>query len=147
MSEAQAPAGFEPHFRRSPLTDPWEPLYSRRSGEAVIIGIRAGEAHTNSRGFVHGGLVAALLDNAMGLSCASALGEDASLVTVSLTVNFTGTARIGQWLTFETIEWRVGGTLAFTQAHMLADGVPCAQASAVFRRVAKSPAGEVSRAA
>ena len=22
--------GFEPHFRKSPLTDPWEPLYSQR---------------------------------------------------------------------------------------------------------------------
>ena len=23
------PEGFAPHFRKSPLTDPWEPLYSR----------------------------------------------------------------------------------------------------------------------
>lgn len=24
----QTPEGFEPHFRKSGLTDPWEPLYS-----------------------------------------------------------------------------------------------------------------------
>jgi hypothetical protein len=23
------PEGFEPHFRKSPFTDPWEPLYPR----------------------------------------------------------------------------------------------------------------------
>jgi len=28
-----APDGFVPHFRKSPVTDPWEPLYSR---EALI---------------------------------------------------------------------------------------------------------------
>ena len=62
-----APAGFERHDRKSPMTAPWEPLYRRISGGAVILGLRAGPAHTNSRGFVHGGLISALADNAMGL--------------------------------------------------------------------------------
>ena len=34
------PAGFEPHFRKSPFTDPWEPLYSKRTERAVIMGLR-----------------------------------------------------------------------------------------------------------
>src|SRR5215469_14526814 len=63
------PLGFEPHDRKSPLTDPWEPLYSRKTARAVVLGLRAGPQHTNSRGFVHGGLIGALADNAMGLSC------------------------------------------------------------------------------
>ncbi|HME08975.1 MAG TPA: hypothetical protein VKG25_18090 [Bryobacteraceae bacterium] len=50
---ASIPEGFEPHFRKSPLTDPWEPLYSKREPEAVLLGFVAGEQHTNSRGFVH----------------------------------------------------------------------------------------------
>jgi hypothetical protein len=29
------PDGFEPHFRKSPLTDPWEPLYSKRTERAA----------------------------------------------------------------------------------------------------------------
>ncbi|MEA2966409.1 MAG: hypothetical protein QOI46_6507, partial [Alphaproteobacteria bacterium] len=69
------PEGFAPHWRKSGLTDPWEPLYSRRTGEAVYIGLRAGPAHSNSRGFVHGGLISALADNAMGLSCGVTLGH------------------------------------------------------------------------
>lgn len=52
--------GFAPHFRKSPLTAPWEPLYSRRTAQAVQIGLHIREAHCNSRGFVHGGLISAL---------------------------------------------------------------------------------------
>ena len=69
------PPGFAPHDRKSPLTDPWEPLFARRTDRAVVLGLRAGPAHTNSRGFVHGGLIGALADNAMGLSCARASGH------------------------------------------------------------------------
>ena len=66
------PAGYQPHFRKSPFTDPWEPLYSRRTEKAVIVGLRLAKPHTNSRGNVHGGLLAALADN--GWSDALALG-------------------------------------------------------------------------
>ncbi len=133
-----APAGFERHFRQSPLTEPWEPLWSRISGDTVILGLRAGPAHTNSRGFVHGGLISALADNAMGLSCARRLGDAASLVTVSLSVDFLGSALTGQWLEFDTVFVRPGSTLSFAQAFVTADGQPCARTNAVFRVVRKA---------
>ncbi|WP_371876851.1 PaaI family thioesterase [Phenylobacterium sp. LH3H17] len=132
------PPGFARHFRQSPLTDPWEPLYSRKTEDAVILGLVAEAAHTNSRGFVHGGLISALADNAMGLSCARCLGDGASLVTVNLTLDFLGTARTGQWLEFATIFVKAGGTLSFAQAFVTADGEPCARANAVFRVVKRA---------
>ena len=135
---APVPAGFDRHYRQSPVTDPWEPLYSRRTEDAVVIGLRAQAAHTNSRGFVHGGLISALADNAMGLSCSQRLGGEASLVTVNLTVDFLGSAQIGQWLEFETAFIKPGGTLSFAQAFVTADGEPCARANAVFRVVKKA---------
>jgi uncharacterized protein (TIGR00369 family) len=131
------PDGFTRHDRKSPLTDPWEPLYKRLSGDTVVLGLRAGAAHTNSRGFVHGGLISALADNAMGLSCARRLGEGSSLVTVNLTVDFLGSAFTGQWLEFDTVFVKPGGTLCFTQAFVTADGQPCARANGVFRVVRK----------
>jgi len=131
------PDGFTRHDRKSPLTDPWEPLYRRLSGDTVVLGLRAGAAHTNSRGFVHGGLISALADNAMGLSCARRLGEGSSLVTVNLTVDFLGSAFTGQWLEFDTVFVKPGGTLCFTQAFVTADGQPCARANGVFRVVRK----------
>jgi uncharacterized protein (TIGR00369 family) len=129
--------GFAPHTRKSPLTDPWEPLYARTTGDRVILGLRAAEAHTNSRGFVHGGLITALADNAMGLSCARTLGDASSLVTVNLTLDFLGAAYLGQWLEFDTLFVKPGRTLSFAQAFVTADGQPCARANAVFRVVAQ----------
>ena len=47
------PAGFEPHFRKSPFTDPWEPLYSKAENGAILLALRirqpiatAGASHT-----------------------------------------------------------------------------------------------------
>ena len=65
MSMSDPPAGFRPHDRSSPLTEPWEPLFSRKADNAVILGLRAGKAHTNSRGFVHGGLIGAFVFRVM----------------------------------------------------------------------------------
>lgn len=131
------PTGFEPHYRKSPLTDPWEPLYSRKTDGAVVLGLEVTQAHTNSRGFVHGGLISALADNAMGLSCGHRLGDGARLVTVNLTLDFLASAQVGQWLEFDTIFVKPGGSLCFAQAFVTADGEPCARANAVFKVVRK----------
>jgi uncharacterized protein (TIGR00369 family) len=136
MTASDFPEGFERHFRQSPLTDPWEPLYSKQTDNAVIIGLRLARPHTNSRGLIHGGLIAALADNAMGLSCGVRLeGGGSRLVTVSLAIDFIGTAQIGQWLAVETDVIKTGGTLCFAQCFVTADGVAIARANATFRVV------------
>ena len=70
MTSTDIPEGFEPLSRKSPLTEPWEPLYAKKTDKAVIIGLRLARPHTNGRGLIHGGLITALADNAMGYSCA-----------------------------------------------------------------------------
>jgi uncharacterized protein (TIGR00369 family) len=137
MDDQQVPHGFLPHFRRSGLTDPWEPIFSRRTDEAVVLALRAGRAHVNSRGFVHGGLISALADNALGLSCAVRSGADAGLVTISLSVDFISTAKLGQWLEFDTQFSKVCSTLCFASGFVTADGAICARASATFRMLAR----------
>ena len=137
MNALDIPEGFEPHFRKSPLTDPWEPLYSRRTDKAVIIGLRLAKPHTNARGLIHGGLIAALADNAMGLSCGQQLGGTTSLVTIGLSVDFVGSATIGQWLTVESDVIRTGSTICFAQSLVKADDITIARANATFRVVPK----------
>ena len=132
------PAGFEPHLRRSPLTEPWEPIFSRRLPDRVIIGLYAREPHTNSRGMVHGGLIAALADNAMGLSCVVVLTAqerkpEGGLVTVSMATDFIGAAKLGQWVAFDTSYVRTGRTLCFAQAFITADGEVIGRADARFK--------------
>jgi uncharacterized protein (TIGR00369 family) len=131
------PEGFERHFRQSPLTDPWEPLYSKRTEKAVIIALRLAKPHTNGRGLIHGGLIAALSDNAMGHSCAQAMGGTSSLVTISLAVDFVGTAEVGQWLAVETEVIKTGSTICFAQSLVKADDVVIARANGTFRVVPK----------
>jgi len=136
----EPPPGFAAHFRQSPLTDPWEPLYSRREGEVLTIGVEIRAPHTNSRGTAHGGLIAALADNAMGLACALS-GEGVSgIVTVSLTCDFIGAARIGDWLKIEAQPVRVGRTLAFADARITVEARIVARASAVFAIPGTAPA-------
>ena len=99
----------------------------------MIIGLRLAEAHTNSRGLIHGGLISALADNAMGLSCSVKANDLQRVVTVSITVDFIGTASIGQWLQVETNFVKVGGSICFAQCMVTADGEPCARASGTFK--------------
>jgi uncharacterized protein (TIGR00369 family) len=138
MNAPETPEGFAPHFRKSPLTDPWEPLYSKRTDKAVIIGLRLAKPHTNARGLIHGGLIAALADNAMGLSCSQQLGGTASLVTIGLAVDFIGSATTGQWLTIESEVMRTGSTICFAQGLVKADDAIIARANATFRVVKKA---------
>lgn len=136
MSTIDPPPGFSRHTRTSPLTEPWEPIYARRTADAFILGVRLATAHTNSRGLVHGGLIAALADNAMGLSCGMKLRDATQrLVTISLGVDYLGAAEVGQWLEIVTGFTKAGGSLCFAQCLVTADGEPCAQANATFKIV------------
>ena len=137
MTVIDIPAGFEPHFRKAPFTDPWEPLYSKKTDKAVNIGLRLAKAHTNSRGLIHGGLIASLADNAMGYSCAQVMGWTTSFVTVSLAVDYVGSAETGQWLAVECEVIKTGSTICFAQSLVKADEVVIARASGTFRVVPK----------
>jgi uncharacterized protein (TIGR00369 family) len=139
------PEGFLPHFRKSPVTEPWEPLYSRRSEGQVEIGLRLAAAHCNSRGFVHGGVIAALADNAMGLafhaarSLAPGAGEaNAGAVTMTLTIDYLATAKIGDWLQITPRVLRAGGATGFVDALVTGEDQLVARASAIFRILGKA---------
>ena len=137
MTAPVLPEGYSPHYRKSGFTDPWEPLYSRVTDEQVSIGLFLDAPHCNSRGLVHGGLLTAIADNAMGLSCGQVLeaaGREAGgLVTVSLTLDFVGSASRGAWLATDTHFTKIGGSLAFASCLLHADGEVVARASASFK--------------
>lgn len=131
------PEGFVPHGRKSPLTNPWEPLYARSAPDRLVLGVRVRPEHCNSRSMPHGGFLAALADNAMGLSLGvnlAAAGQAGSgLVTVSLTLDYLGSAKLGQWLEFDTDFVKLGRSICFAEATVRADGDPIARARATFK--------------
>jgi uncharacterized protein (TIGR00369 family) len=130
-SSGEIPSGFVPHERKSPVTDPWEPIWARQADRAMQLGLRVSAAHCNSRGFLHGGLIASLADNAMGLSLGQATGQSA--VTINLSVDYVQSAQPGQWLQIEPRVIRAGSKLGVVDALVTADGEVIARANATFR--------------
>jgi len=134
------PTGYRPHTRRSPLTDPWEPLFARETENTVQLALQIRDAHCNTRGFAHGGLISALADNAMGLSAVRQArrtpgGEKASAVTVSLALDFIDAAQVGDCLEVHPMLLKLGRTLAFMECRVVCGERLVARASATFRMV------------
>ena len=129
--------GFEPHFRKSKFTDPWEPLYSKVERDQVRLGVVLSEAHCNSRSLVHGAFLTAIGDNALGLSIGfqlKSMGREASgLVTVSLSIDFLGKAQIGEWVYTDTSVHRITGSMGFATTLIQSNQQPVARVSASFR--------------
>ena len=139
---------YQPHTHRSPLTDPWEPLFSRHTAnapsdapsDALYLALEIREAHCNARGFAHGGLISALADNAMGHSAVlqarrRAGAEKASAVTVSLSLDFIDSARLSDCVEFQPTVLKVGRTLAFVDCRVVCGDRLIARGSATFRMV------------
>lgn len=88
--------------------------------------------HINSRGGLHGGVLSTLADVVLGHATAATTDPPTPLATVSLTVDYLGTARPGQWLQGTLEACKVGRTLAFARGIFTADKHVVLQASAVF---------------
>jgi len=126
------PAGFTPLFRSSPFLDLLGPIYNQRSDTGLVIGLRAEEKHCNARGVVHGGVLSSLADVALGYNCAFAQEPPTPIVTSSLTIDYAGTAKLGDWISIETDVQKVGKSLAFANCYFVVESKRIARASAVF---------------
>jgi uncharacterized protein (TIGR00369 family) len=111
------PSDFQPHYRKSPVTDPWEPLYSRRRVDGLDLLFEVRAAHCNSRGFLHGGVLASLCDNVMGLSLGTVLNNaNANIVTLTLTLDYLGSAKVDDMVLIEPRVIRAGGNIGVCDA-------------------------------
>lgn len=126
------PPGFTPLFRSSPFLDLLGPIYNQRSDSGLVIGLRVEEKHCNARGLVHGGVFSSLADVALGYNTAFAQEPPTPLVTTSLTIDYAGIAKLGDWITIESDVQKVGKTLAFANCYFSVESLRIARASAVF---------------
>jgi acyl-coenzyme A thioesterase 13 len=129
---AEVPAGFEPSGRTGPFLDLIGPVYTRTGERGVLLGLRARGEHCNARGFVHGAVLAGLLDVVCGRNCRALAPSSPNLLTVSLTVDYVASARDGDWLEASATVTRAGRRLAFADGRVEVAGKPVAKASAVF---------------
>lgn len=137
MSDFTPPDGYLPYDRSSPLLDPWGPFWKQELPDRVLIGVEARRPHCNSRGLVHGGFYAAVADQALGQTAGGhilGLGMPMiSLLTTSLTIDYLGSAKEGQWIVFDPYFAQGGKTIWFAELDISADGETVARGRATFR--------------
>jgi acyl-coenzyme A thioesterase 13 len=126
------PEGFTPLFRTSPALDLIGPVYCRGSGKDLVLGLRVESKHCNAKGTVHGGILAALADVALGYTMAFSTDPPIALVTANLSLDFAGTAKIGDWLETTVEIQKQGSRLAFANCYISTSGERIVRASAVF---------------
>jgi acyl-coenzyme A thioesterase 13 len=126
------PPGFGPLSRSSPAIDLIGPVYSKGEGSELVLGLRVEQKHCNMRGALHGGILATLADIALGYAIAFSTQPPTALVTASLTLDFAGTAKIGDWLEARVDVQKKGSRLAFGNCYISAGEERIVRASAVF---------------
>ena len=132
MTQSDVPAGFAPIFRTSPFLETIGPLYSAGSGATLVIGMRVEEKHTNARGTLHGGVLASIADIALGYGMATSTSPPTSMVTANLSVDFAGSAQLGDWIETSLDIQKIGSRMAFANVYFSVAGERIARASGVF---------------
>ena len=129
---SDVPAGFKPLFRTSPVIDLIGPVYSKGEGEDLVLGLRVDRKHCNMRGTLHGGILATLADVALGYTIAFSTNPPTGLITANLSLDFAGTAKIGDWIEARVDVQKKGSRLSFANCYVSVGESRIVRASAVF---------------
>lgn len=115
------------------------PTYVRQNEEGLWdIGCLAMPQHANRFGGVHGGMLATLVDYAVGFNLLST-GEPSTLLgTVSLNMDFISSGRLGEWLVVKVTIDKSHGRLRFCSCALYGDNDRLVlRASGVFSSAVK----------
>ena len=93
------PPGFRPVDNLTGFAAANGPWFERVEKNRVIRAFKPGLQHANALGIVHGGMLAAFLDSAMGTAVLHTLNRRA--VTLRLSLDYLGPGRVGDWLQAE----------------------------------------------
>ena len=76
----------------------------------IAMSIKVRPEMTNPGGYLHGGIQGAMLDDAMGTACAT-LGYETAFLSTNLSVDYLGTAAMGDVVTVRAYVYREGNSL------------------------------------
>lgn len=134
MSTIEIPKdGFAVHSRINQVTRAWEPLYSRVDEHGVfVLALWVGLSHCNNQAILHGGVLAALADSAMGVACARNLPANEFARTIGLHVDFMEAAPLGSWLEIRAGILKSRRSIIFANAQVFSNDRLVAIVSATF---------------
>jgi uncharacterized protein (TIGR00369 family) len=126
------PEGFALLPSTSPFHELVGPLYAKREGSRISIGMIVQDKHRNRHGSVHGGMIAMLADFAMGQAASLAEDPPRKVVTISLGVDFAGNAKPGDWVEAQVDVYRPGKRVAFVNCFVARGTERIGHASGTF---------------
>ena len=140
---ASKPSIFEIEEEWIPLddcgsfTDHVGPVYRTRTipsaEEPFRIGFQVLAYHCNPSGVCHGGMIASLLDIALGRGSVVTLDRPGSTPTISMSMDFLAPARVGEWLESRSKLLHHTHRMSFMQCVLVGPNGPVARGSGVFK--------------
>ena len=117
------------------------PLLSRRIGSDWRYGLQAGPQHANAIGLIHGGTLAALVDQVMSMVAWHAVDRQ-PVVTIHMDTTFVNAASPGDFLEVEARLVERKGSMAFLDATITTDDRLVMKASCVMKITKPRPREE-----
>jgi uncharacterized protein (TIGR00369 family) len=107
------PPGFAPAAFAKGYLDLSGPYFLQRCDGHTIVGLRILDSHANYLGVAHGGVLTAFADVALSYQIHATRTPALAVATATLTTNFLGAVRSGDWLEAHCRIDRLGKRLAF----------------------------------
>jgi uncharacterized protein (TIGR00369 family) len=138
------PEGFTPLVPGGTWLTHAGPLFQKDAPHGgVVIGLRIADKHTNMRGIAHGGMLVTLADSALGRNMHLTRKPSAPMVSVNLSTDFLGAAKVGDWLEAHVEIRKHGARLSFAECQLVVDGKVVVRCSGVFAVVGSAANKEV----
>jgi len=127
-------AGWTKRWGEDPFEDLAGPFYTRRNASGVhVCAFRIYEKHLNAARTVHGGCLVTLADLSLFTIAREEIGEAAS-VTLTLSNEFLGPARLGELVEASGDVVRAGRSLIFVRGLLTAEGRPVLNYSGILKK-------------
>ena len=134
-----APAGYSPVFAEAGFNAYVGPVYRADDGRDFRFTVR--DVHMNGGGALHGGMMMALADIAMGKTVHAAL-EGGRAVTISLNCDFIGPVKLGETIVARASITRRTRSIVFVTATLGVEGRAIMTATGLWKILSEAGAGE-----
>ncbi|MET4577672.1 PaaI family thioesterase [Ottowia thiooxydans] len=130
-SPKAAPEGFSDYHATSEFMRQVGPVYARvESDNTVTVALFVRASHLNSHAVAHGGMIATVVDSALGFNASRIAGVPT--VTANLSITYLSGAKEGDWLELAVQINRSGQRLVFLSCTGRVGHKTIVKADAVF---------------
>jgi acyl-coenzyme A thioesterase 13 len=135
-----APAGYSPVFAEAGFNAYVGPVWRADDGSHFRFTVR--DVHMNGGGALHGGMMMALADIAMGKTVHAALSADGQrAMTVSLNCDFIGAVKLGETIVTRVAITRRTRSIVFVSATLAVDERTIMTATGLWKILSEGGSG------